>query len=380
MNSFVITIDGPAGVGKSSTARLLARKLDMAYLDTGAMYRVVGQRLGEGAADLPEAEVRRLCLGLRFELRRHGHAWELFCDAQPLGQDIRGEEAGRLASLVAKLPVVRECLHQAQRNLAQDHPLVAEGRDMGTRVFPDAPCKFFLDAAPQVRAERRYKEMLSRGDTSRSQAQVLTAILQRDDQDRKRSLDPLHPAADAILVDTSALSPEQVLAELESQALARRPLDLSHVNSHGEINMVDVGDKPSTLRIARAAGFVEMNAHTLELLLRRALPKGDVLVTAKVAGILAAKQVAQLIPLCHPLSLSYADVSFTVSQDPPGIALEAETRTTGPTGVEMEAIVAVQMAAATIYDMAKAVQKDMVIRDVRLIYKSGGKSGVFQRD
>lgn len=151
----------------------------------------------------------------------------------------------------------------------------------------------------------------------------------------------------------------------------------SHIQTDGTITMVDVGHKKSTQRTAVVTGIVHMNAHTLALLQGAALPKGDVLTTAKIAGILGAKRTAELIPLCHPLALSYIDVRFQARQNPPAILLEAEARTDGPTGVEMEALVAAQMAAATIYDMCKAVQKDIVISDIRLIYKSGGKSGTF---
>ena len=129
--------------------------------------------------------------------------------------------------------------------------------------------------------------------------------------------------------------------------------------------------------MARARAVVEMRAETLDLLRRDALPKGDVLATAKIAGIMAAKRTWEMIPLCHPLSITYADVRFTIQDEPPAVILETEVRTTGKTGVEMEALFAAQTAAATIYDMAKAVQKDMIIRDVRLLYKAGGKSGEF---
>ena len=152
----------------------------------------------------------------------------------------------------------------------------------------------------------------------------------------------------------------------------------SHMQADGAILMVDVGAKQDTRRVAVAGAVVEMSAATLDLLKRAALPKGDVLTTAKVAGIMAAKRTSELIPLCHPLALSFVDVRFTIQDSPPVVRLEAEARTTGPTGVEMEALVAAQIAAATIYDMCKAVQKDMVIREVRLLYKSGGKSGEFR--
>ena len=151
----------------------------------------------------------------------------------------------------------------------------------------------------------------------------------------------------------------------------------SHLQADGSITMVDVGHKGATERVAVAGGVVAINDRTLDLLRRAALPKGDVLTTAKVAGIMAAKRTWEIIPLCHPLALTFVDIRFEVLDTPPSIRLEAEARTTGRTGVEMEALIAVQTAAATIYDMCKAVQKDIVIRDVRLLYKSGGKSGVF---
>ena len=145
----------------------------------------------------------------------------------------------------------------------------------------------------------------------------------------------------------------------------------------GSITMVDVGHKSATQRTAIVRSVVEMSAETLELLKKAALPKGDVLTTAKVAGIQAAKRTWELIPLCHPLFLSYVAVRFTVADAENALHIEAEARTTSQTGVEMEALVAAQTAAMTVYDMCKAVQKDIVIRDCRLVYKSGGKSGTF---
>ncbi len=149
----------------------------------------------------------------------------------------------------------------------------------------------------------------------------------------------------------------------------------SHIDNNGSVTMVDVGKKAHTQRTAVVRARVYLAKSTLELLKKSALPKGDVLTTAKLAGIMAAKRTAELIPLCHPLPLSYADVRFALHDD--GLALEAEVRTTGTTGVEMEALIAVQIAAATIYDMCKAVQKDIRIGDTKLVYKSGGKSGTF---
>jgi cyclic pyranopterin phosphate synthase len=152
---------------------------------------------------------------------------------------------------------------------------------------------------------------------------------------------------------------------------------LSHVDEQGGVRMVDVGAKPETSRQAVARATVQLSARTFTLLRDRALPKGDVLTTAQVAGIQAAKQTAQLIPMCHPLPLSRIDVHFHLHPDTACILVEALAATTAPTGVEMEALVAAQIAALTIYDMCKAVQKDIVISDTRLIHKSGGQSGTY---
>ena len=372
----VITLDGPAGVGKSTTARRLAAALGVPYMDTGAMYRTLGLRLGAAAADMSDEELRRRCAEYSFSLEpcpTDRDSLCLFCNGQPVGDEIRTEKAGRLASLVARLPVLREALQNVQRSLGRRWSLVAEGRDMGTRVFPEARYKFFLDARPEVRAERRCRELADRGETADKDT-VLAAIAARDEQDRNRVVDPLRPASDAVIVDTSDLSPEEVLNVLLE---AVRAPAFSHLAADGSLRMVDVGTKVETDRVARARAVVEMRAETLDLLRRDALPKGDVLATAKIAGIMAAKRTWEMIPLCHPLSITYADVRFTIQDEPPAVILETEVRTTGKTGVEMEALFAAQTAAATIYDMAKAVQKDMIIRDVRLLYKAGGKSGEF---
>ncbi len=154
----------------------------------------------------------------------------------------------------------------------------------------------------------------------------------------------------------------------------------SHMDGDGNARMVDVSDKNDSQRTAIVKCLVRLAPETLNLLKENALPKGDVLTTAKIAGIQAAKRTADLIPMCHPLPISYVDIRFTVNDADSTIELEAEVRTTYKTGVEMEALVAVQIAAATIYDMCKAVQKDIVIDACRLVYKSGGKSGTFKAE
>ncbi len=151
--------------------------------------------------------------------------------------------------------------------------------------------------------------------------------------------------------------------------------DLSHVNRAGEASMVDVSAKPVTARAARAEGRIRMSADALRAIRDNALAKGDVLSVARVAGIQAAKRTAELIPLCHPLPLTDVQVRFTFDDALPGIRCEAEARTVAATGVEMEAVTAVAVALLTVYDMAKSVDKAMQVDGVRLLEKTGGKSG-----
>lgn len=153
---------------------------------------------------------------------------------------------------------------------------------------------------------------------------------------------------------------------------------LTHIDESGTARMVDVGKKATTERIAIAQSVVLLNSDTLSLLLAGNLPKGDALGCSRIGAILAAKRTAELIPLCHTLPLSFVDINFEISEDPPQIKILAEARCSAQTGVEMEAIIAAQIAAAIIYDMAKAVQRDIKITDTKLLFKSGGKSGEFR--
>jgi cyclic pyranopterin phosphate synthase len=154
---------------------------------------------------------------------------------------------------------------------------------------------------------------------------------------------------------------------------------LSHLNEAGEARMVDVADKPVTARSATAEGFVAMAAATLDLILSGETKKGDVLATARIAGIMAAKRTAELIPLCHPLPLTQVTVDFTPRRDPTGLRIEATAKVEGKTGVEMEALTAVAVACLTIYDMCKAVDREMEFSGIRLVEKTGGRSGTFRR-
>ncbi len=150
---------------------------------------------------------------------------------------------------------------------------------------------------------------------------------------------------------------------------------LTHLDEAGRVSMVDVGAKPETERIAVAKGEVQMQQATLDLIRVGAMKKGDVLTVARIAGIMGAKRTSDLIPLCHPLALTKIDVELTLDDFIPGIVITATAKLVGRTGVEMEALTAVTIAALTIYDMAKAAEKTMKIQNVRLVEKHGGKSG-----
>jgi cyclic pyranopterin phosphate synthase len=155
---------------------------------------------------------------------------------------------------------------------------------------------------------------------------------------------------------------------------------LSHVDESGRARMVDVSDKAATERVAVAAGDVRMLPETLELIRQNALKKGDALSVAQIAGIQAGKRTSELIPFCHPLPLDHLAVDFELDDALPGVHITAMARTNGKTGVEMEALTAVSVAALTIYDMAKAAEKSMVIENIRLVKKSGGKSGDYEAE
>ena len=155
--------------------------------------------------------------------------------------------------------------------------------------------------------------------------------------------------------------------------------DLSHIDERGRAHMVDVGGKDETDRAARAEALVRMAPETLALIEDEALPKGDVIAAARLAGIMAAKRTHELIPLCHPLSLTSVRVEIARVPGLPGLRITAEARLRGRTGVEMEALVAASVAALTIYDMCKAVDRGMEVTAVRLLEKSGGRSGTWQR-
>jgi len=153
----------------------------------------------------------------------------------------------------------------------------------------------------------------------------------------------------------------------------------THFDKDGKARMVDVSDKPVTMREAVARGLVSMKKSTLELIRNSKVSKGDVLGVARVAGIMAAKRTSALIPMCHPLNVTSVEIDFDVDLQNSRIQIESRAKVTGSTGVEMEALTAVSVAALTIYDMCKAVDREMIISDIMLLEKRGGKSGIFKR-
>lgn len=214
----IVTLDGPAGSGKTTVARMVADRLGIAYLDSGAMFRAIALRLGAQSWTWSEDVLRERLAGLEFTLRGRGGAAELFLDGELLGEEIRHEEVGMWASNLARVSVVREILKQAQQRLGSGTALVAEGRDMGSVVFPRARNKFFLDAAPEERARRRWLQLKEMG--VEEDLDALTANLRRrDEQDRNRSIAPLRPADDAVIIDTAGLTPEQVAGVVAEKVL-----------------------------------------------------------------------------------------------------------------------------------------------------------------
>ena len=207
----IITIDGPAGSGKSTVSRLLAKKLDLLYLDTGAMYRAVAlQAKRMGAAFNDETKLWQICKNLDLNFQAVGEDSQLFLGNENISSAIRSPEIDMLSSKISAIKEVRLAMTEHQRKIGKRGRLVAEGRDMGTVVFPDADFKFFITAHPKVRAERRYKERIDRGE-SVSREQIERELKKRDHQDTTRIIAPLRPAEDAEIIDTTTLNPAQVV-------------------------------------------------------------------------------------------------------------------------------------------------------------------------
>ena len=207
----IITIDGPAGSGKSTAGRLLAKELGYLYLDTGAMYRAVAlQSKREGVGPEDKRALERLCGELDLQFRLKGGENRLYLGEEDISEAIRSPEMDWLSSSLSGLREIRGAMTELQRKLGNKGRIVAEGRDMGTVVFPEAEFKFFLTADPNIRAQRRYAERIARGEGV-SLENVKTDLMKRDEQDMNRILSPLRPADDAVTVDTSHLDPDEVM-------------------------------------------------------------------------------------------------------------------------------------------------------------------------
>lgn len=208
----IITIDGPAGSGKSTVSRLLAQELGILYLDTGAMYRAVALCVKKEDVDMKDHKrLRSLCRNLDLRFEKDGTGSRLFLGEEDISAAIRSPEMDMLSSKVSAVGEVREAMTGLQRKIGRDGALVAEGRDMGTVVFPDADYKFFVTASPEIRARRRFKERMGRNEDV-SLKDVEEDLVKRDDQDKKRAIAPLRPAEDAMIIDTGPLDAHQVVA------------------------------------------------------------------------------------------------------------------------------------------------------------------------
>lgn len=207
----IITIDGPAGTGKSTAARGLAERLGCDYLDTGAMYRAVGLACVERGVDLASPGA---CLSVAESISIRVDGRRTWLDGRDVTAAIRTPEATTAASIVAQVPAVRARLVALQQQTAAQGRYVCEGRDQGTVVFPRAEAKFFITAAPEIRAERRRQELAARGEVV-SPADLLAQQAERDRRDQERDVAPLRPAADAVLIDTSRLSTAEVIDRME---------------------------------------------------------------------------------------------------------------------------------------------------------------------
>jgi cytidylate kinase len=207
----IITIDGPAGSGKSTAARGLAARLGFDYLDTGAMFRAVGLALLDRGVDPADAPAVEAVLSV---IRVEMPPGRVVLDGRDVTAAIRAPAVAQTASKVAVVPAVRRFLAAEQRRIAEGRNIVCEGRDQGTAVFPDAPCKFFITADPRARAERRFRELLDR-DEPVTLDEVLAQQLERDARDAGREDAPMRAAADAVVVDTTGLTADVVLARLE---------------------------------------------------------------------------------------------------------------------------------------------------------------------
>ncbi len=206
-----IAIDGPSGAGKSTLARKLAEKLDFIYVDTGALYRTVGLHVFRKGIEPTDVEaVAAVLPEINVMIRFINGEQHVYLNGEDVSGDIRLHEVSQYASLTSAIPAVRQFLFETQRRLAAENDVIMDGRDIGTVVLPDADVKIFLTARPEVRAERRYRELLERGQEVNFE-QILADVNRRDEQDMNRPVAPLKPADDSVILDTSECSFDESL-------------------------------------------------------------------------------------------------------------------------------------------------------------------------
>lgn len=215
---FSIAIDGPAGAGKSTVAKAVARELGASYLDTGAMYRTIGLYMNQRGLVRPEAIARAVAEPV-VEVRFDGEEQRMLLDGEDVTEKIRTPEASMFASRVSAVPEVRQRLVELQREIAQGHSVVMDGRDIGTHVLPNATLKIYLTASCEVRAQRRYDELVAKGREV-SFEDVLSDIVQRDYNDSHRAVSPMRQAEDAVRVDTSEMTAEDAVQSIVLRARA----------------------------------------------------------------------------------------------------------------------------------------------------------------
>ena len=220
----IITIDGPAGSGKSTVSRMISETLQFFYLDTGAMYRAVAlQAKREGVDYADNKKLERICENIDLNFRMGGDCNKLSLGGEDVTSAIRSPEMDMLSSKISAVKEVRDAMKALQRKMGRKGRMVAEGRDMGTVVFPDADYKFFITASQEIRAKRRFKERRDRGEKV-SMAEVAEELKKRDNQDTNREIAPLRPAKDAEVVDTTALNQNEVadliLKEIEKRRVS----------------------------------------------------------------------------------------------------------------------------------------------------------------
>lgn len=212
---FVVAVDGPAGSGKGTITKIVADKMNLVSIDTGAMYRCVALEMIKRNITIEEIDKINVILEeIKIELRRENDAPKVYLNGEDVSRDIRTEEVTKFVSPVSKIREVREKLTEWQRQMGQSQNIIMEGRDIGTTVFPDADVKIYLDAMPEERARRRYKQNIESGISDMSYDQILESVKQRDYADFNREISPLRKAEDAIVVDSTNMTIDEVVQSI----------------------------------------------------------------------------------------------------------------------------------------------------------------------